>query len=80
MSVLAPSNATVSSALVREDFSPEDVLEPGQLSKARRERLPRRRVGPGVLAMMWVMRLYVFLALPLVAYVFFESLKASGHF
>ncbi len=53
---------------------PEDVLEPSQLSVARRIPLGRRRLTPGMLVAMWALRLYVLLALPLVGYVFFRSL------
>ncbi len=53
---------------------PEDVLEPSQLSAARRIPLGRRRLTPGMLVAMWALRLYVLLALPLVGYVFFRSL------
>ncbi len=52
----------------------EDVLEPSQLSDARRTPLGRRRLTPGMLIAMWALRLYVLVALPLVGYVFFRSL------
>lgn len=60
-------------------MSPEEslqgVLELSQLSKSRRTRLERKALGPGLLILMWTLRIYVFLALPLVGYVFFSSLK-----
>ena len=56
------------------DVSLEDVLEPSQLSDARRTPLGRRRLTPSMLIAMWALRLYVLVALPLVGYVFFRSL------
>lgn len=58
-----------------DGLSPEVLLEPDQLAIARRTPLQRRRLGRGMLAMMWILRIYVFLALPLVAYVFFSSMR-----
>ncbi|KYP82043.1 hypothetical protein [Ferroacidibacillus organovorans] len=52
------------------------VLEPSQLSQYRAVPYGKKKLGRGVLTLMWALRIYVFLALPLVAYVFFSSLKA----
>ncbi|HLJ83946.1 MAG TPA: hypothetical protein VKT51_07250 [Candidatus Eremiobacteraceae bacterium] len=35
---------------------------------------PRRRLGPGTIALLWVLRLYVLVAVPLVVYAFFRAL------
>ncbi len=58
-----------------DGFNPGDILEPEQLSSARRVPLQRRRLSRGLLTMMWILRIYVLLALPLVLYVFFSSMK-----
>ncbi|KUO97163.1 hypothetical protein [Ferroacidibacillus organovorans] len=52
------------------------VLETSQLSQYRAVPYGKKKLGRGVLTLMWALRIYVFLALPLVAYVFFSSLKA----
>jgi len=40
-----------------------------------REPLPRRTLGPGILVLLWVLRLYVMVAVPLVVYAFFRALQ-----
>jgi hypothetical protein len=42
-----------------------------------REPLPRRTLGPGILVLLWVLRLYVMVAVPLVVYAFFKALHQS---
>ncbi|HKW44574.1 MAG TPA: hypothetical protein VJN22_02890 [Candidatus Eremiobacteraceae bacterium] len=39
-----------------------------------REPLPRRRLSPGILALLWILRIYVIVAVPLVIYAFFNGL------
>lgn len=38
------------------------------------QRLPRRKLGPGLTALLWVLRLYVLIAVPLVVYAFIKAL------
>jgi hypothetical protein len=40
-----------------------------------REPLPRRTLGPGIIALLWVLRIYVMLAVPLVVYAFVTALQ-----
>jgi hypothetical protein len=39
-----------------------------------REPLPRRKLGPGIVALLWILRIYVMLAVPLVVYAFITAL------
>jgi hypothetical protein len=39
-----------------------------------REPLPRRKLGPGILALLWILRIYVMIAVPLVIYAFIGAL------
>lgn len=50
-------------------------LEPEQLSHFKQQNLPRRNIGKGVLTLLILLRLYVFLAIPLVAYAFIHALN-----
>jgi hypothetical protein len=50
-------------------------LEHAQLSHFKQQNLPRRRIGKGVLTLLILLRLYVFLAIPLVAYAFIHALS-----
>ena len=52
------------------------ALEPGQLTTAR-DRLPRRRLGRGTLTLLILLRVYVVIAIPIVAYAFIHALLAS---
>lgn len=54
-----------------------EALEPGQLSADTERPLPRRRLGRGILALLIVLRIYVAVAIPIVAYAFFHALFAS---
>jgi len=36
--------------------------------------LPRRKLGPGMTALLWLLRLYVLIAVPLVVYAFIKAL------
>jgi hypothetical protein len=42
-----------------------------------REPLPRRTLSAGILVLLWVLRLYVIVAVPLVVYAFFKALHPS---
>jgi hypothetical protein len=61
------------------DHDPADLaaLEPGQFSADRRTPLPRRKLSGGVLALLVALRIYVLLAIPLVAYAFVRALMAG---
>ena len=50
------------------------ALEPNQISSATRAPLPPRALGPGVRALLIAMRIYVLIAIPLVAYAFVHAL------
>jgi len=39
--------------------------------------LPRRKLGPGLLALLWALRIYVVLAVPLVVYAFVRALHQA---
>jgi hypothetical protein len=39
-----------------------------------REPLPRRKLGSGILALLWILRIYVMIAVPLVVYAFITAL------
>jgi hypothetical protein len=53
------------------------ALEPGQFSADTRAPLPRRELRGGVLALLVILRIYVLLAIPLVAYAFIHALMAG---
>ncbi|WP_297494602.1 hypothetical protein [Acidocella sp.] len=50
-----------------------EALEPGQLTARRIAPYPRRRLGPGVRVLLWVLRIYVLIAVPLVFYAFIRA-------
>jgi len=37
--------------------------------------LPRRRLGPALLTLLWLLRIYVLVAIPLVVYAFVKALR-----
>jgi len=51
-----------------------NALEPGQLVAATMRPLPRRKLSRGILALMIVLRLYILLAIPVIAYAFIHAL------
>lgn len=53
------------------------VLDPSQLSAVTRVPLPRRKLGRGVFILLVLLRIYVLLALPIVAYAFIHALSAA---
>ena len=52
------------------------VLEPEQIARRRYAPYPRREWGRGVRLLLWVLRIYVVLAVPLVVYAF---VRAAAH-
>lgn len=54
-----------------------DALEPEQRSAAVQRPLPRRVLGRGALFLLIALRLYVLVAIPLVAYAFVRALLAA---
>jgi len=50
------------------------ALEPTQRTATLSEPLPRRRLGTGTLLLLWILRIYVLLAVPLVIYTFAQAL------
>lgn len=56
-------------------MTPEELraLEPEQVSGQRYAPYPRRELGRGVRLLLWVLRVYVSLAVPLVIYAFVRA-------
>ncbi len=52
------------------------VLETTQFDAASRTKLPRRVLGRGTLALLILLRIYVILAVPIVAYAFIHAIGA----
>jgi hypothetical protein len=50
------------------------ALEPEQRTSALQAPLPRKQLGRGTLALLWALRIYVFIAVPLVVYAFVRTL------
>jgi hypothetical protein len=62
------------------DDRPQEILtelDPDQRRSALRSPLPRRRLSFGVLLLLWALRVYVLLAVPLVVYTFVKTLVAK---
>jgi hypothetical protein len=51
-----------------------EALEPGQLVAAAKRPYPRRVLGRGELALLVALRVYVAIAIPIVAYAFVHAL------
>jgi hypothetical protein len=51
----------------------QQALEAQQVSERRFVPYPRRRLGRGVRALLWILRIYVILAVPLVIYAFIRA-------
>ena len=60
------------------DYDPTLIgaLEPGQFTAATQCKLPRRKLGRGTLVLLVLLRIYVILAIPVVAYAFIHALLA----
>jgi hypothetical protein len=50
------------------------ALETDQLTAATQQPLPRRRLGRGTIALLILLRVYVVVAIPIVAYAFVQAL------
>ncbi len=53
------------------------ALEPGQLTAHTQKPLPRRHLGTGILILLWALRIYVLVAVPLVGYAFLRALQSG---
>ena len=62
---------------MRDNPSLLDVLEPTQLSASTGRPLRRRKLGRGTLILLIVLRIYVVVAIPIVAYAFIRALLSS---
>ena len=51
-----------------------DALEPAQLTAATDVPLPRRNLGRGTVMLLIALRVYIFIAVPVVAYAFVHAL------
>ena len=54
------------------------ALAPEQTALRRDEPYPRKRVGPFVRVLLWGLRVYVFIAVPLVVYAFARAIMHPG--
>ncbi len=54
-----------------------EALEPSQLAAAAKRPYPRRVLGRGELALLVALRVYVVIAIPIVAYAFVHALLTS---
>lgn len=54
-----------------------NILDPAQFAHARSQRLPRRRLGRGITALLVLLRVYVVVAIPIVVYAFVHALGSS---
>ena len=52
------------------------ALEPSQLVGAMKQTYPRRKLGRGVVVLLVALRIYVIVAIPIVAYAFIHALRA----
>ncbi|HUZ63948.1 MAG TPA: hypothetical protein VMU82_09595 [Acetobacteraceae bacterium] len=53
------------------------ALEPAQRLSGKQHRLPRRKLGRGVVLLLSLLRVYVLIAVPLVIYAFIHALLAA---
>ncbi|HQT39692.1 MAG TPA: hypothetical protein PK231_09720 [Acidocella sp.] len=54
------------------------LLEQAQLASAKARPLPRRHLGPAMLTILIALRVYVILAIPVVAYAFIHALALGA--
>ncbi len=61
------------------EFDPELIrgLEANQLTVVSERPLPRRKLGPGTVALLIVLRVYVIIAIPIVGYAFVHALLVT---
>jgi hypothetical protein len=62
----------------RDQAGRTEADTPDGWAQRLREPLPRRTLSPGILVLLWVLRVYVMVAVPLVVYAFFRALH-PGH-
>ncbi len=55
------------------------ALDPGQLTAASQRPLPRRHLGHGILVLLVLLRVYVVVAIPIVAYAFVHAMNTLPH-
>ncbi len=55
-----------------------DALEPSQLTAVTERPLPRRALGRGTLILLIALRVYIFVAIPIVIYAFVHALTSSN--
>ena len=60
-------------------YDPQSIvaLEPSQLTAATDVPLPRRALGRGALILLIALRVYILIAIPIVAYAFIRALLTS---
>jgi hypothetical protein len=63
---------------VRHDPELLAALEPRQYASAKQTPFPRRKLGRGVLALLTLLRVYVLIAISVVAYAFIHALGTPG--
>lgn len=51
-----------------------ESLEPDQRILRVRQPLPRRKLGPGITVLLWLLRVYVLIAVPIVIYAFVHAM------
>ena len=68
---------TEANGVEREKTARAEADSSDMWSHRLREQLPRRSLSPGILVLLWVLRLYVIVAVPLVVYAFFKALHPS---
>ncbi|MDR3521169.1 MAG: hypothetical protein P4L54_06085 [Acidocella sp.] len=67
--------------MTRRRFGDEELiglLEQAQLAGAKARPLPRRHLGKATLTLLIALRLYVILAIPVVAYAFIHALSLGA--
>lgn len=62
-----------------DDSSSSEALEQNGFTNAVQAPLPRRVLGRGALALLILLRVYVVIAIPIVAYAFIHALRVSAH-
>lgn len=76
-SVTRVSAQAIQPERLRGHTSVLDSLEPSQLTRYAERPLPRKRLRRGTLVLLVVLRIYVLIAIPIVAYAFVRALL--GH-
>lgn len=59
-------------------YSRKSFLSEGNALKGKNyQPLPRRKLGPGIVTLLWILRVYVLIAVPLVVYAFVKALHQA---